>query len=194
MDSKEVEKKKSTGLFVGLVAFLILIICIVIVVMNLFTEKTTYITNEDGNVKTVSLICVTKSKSVSDAFFDVMDSVSSMQEMKVIFKNSKINDVAYTATIKYADDVLAVRREADFHAKYGLYMQNNGRDMNDFSPNFSVDATEVKISLFANVKQLNRAFAKIFLIDADSSILSNYTPDVLSGIYSNKGFDCKIND
>lgn len=195
MEPREVEKKKkkNTGGIIAIVIFLAFVVGIIIFLVNLFNEKTTYTTADDQVTETTSLYCTTESKNIDGAFFDLSDSESAKQAIKVIFKNKKIDNIAYNADINYTDNKKAVNREAELNVKYGLYMQDNGREMTDFSPNFSVNDTNVKISLFATMKQLNSVFAKIFLIDTNDS-LSSYSPKVLSTLYNTKGFKCEIKE
>ena len=193
MDLEEVEKKKRTKNII-LVSFLALIgVITIIIILNLFNEKVTDTTAESDKNAASSLLCTTESKDISDAFFDLSDAESASQTIKVIFKDKKLDNISYNAKIKYADDNIAKTKEASLNATYGLYVQENGKDISEYSPNFSVSGTEVMINLFATMKQLNPVFAKIFLINTEDS-LSNYTSKVLYTLYNSKGFKCEIKE
>lgn len=193
MESREVEKKTHAKGIITLVIFLGLIVIITILFLNLFGEKVTNNTVDNENTTTTSIYCTTNRKDISGAFFDFSDTESVNQAMKVIFKNKKIDNISYTSTAIYKDESLAKGREGKLIGEYGLFMQDNGKEMTDYSPNFSTNGTEVKISLFATMKQLNNVLAKIFLINTNDA-LSSYSPNVLAALYKEKGFDCEINE
>ena len=195
MESREVVKnKKNTTNIVALVIFVAFLVGVLVFLMTILNEKNTYTSADDQVVESSSLYCTTKSNNIPDAFFDISDSESADQTIKVIFKNKKIDNISYSTNAIYKDNALAVKREAELNVKYGSYMQDHGREMTDFSPNFSVNGTNVKISLFATIKQLNPALAKIFLIDTNDSSLDSYTLNVLSTLYKSKGFNCTVKE
>lgn len=195
MSSKEVDKKglKNPKNIVILVVFLAILVGVVVFLISLFTPKTTYTSSGDGTTNTQSLYCTTKSKNVDGTFFDLSNADSASQAIKVIFKNKKIDNISYSATIAYSDNNVAKTEEAKLNTKYGTYVQDDGKNREIFSPNFSTNNNEVKISLYADLKQLNNHLAKIFLIDTNDSI-SSYTSKVLSTLYKSKGFDCKAKE
>ena len=193
MESREVEKKNHTKTIIILVVFLAIFAGVILLLMNLFKEKTTVTTTTDDITSSSSLYCTTKSKDIPDAFFNLSDAESAEQAIKVIFKNNKIDNIAYNSTTVYENAELAKKREAELNVKYGLYMQDNGKQMTEYSQNFSTNDTNVKISLFATMKQLTNATAKIFLIDTNDS-LSSYTSKVLSTLYKSKGFSCEAKE
>ncbi|MBO7657440.1 hypothetical protein J6S55_02265 [Candidatus Saccharibacteria bacterium] len=192
MKYKEVDKKgiKSTKGITILVVFLVILIGVVVLLINLFTPKTTYTSTGGETVSTQSLYCTTKSKDIPEAFFDISDAESANQSIKIIFKNKKIDNISYNADIIYKNAGDAKTAEAKLYAAYGNHLQNNGKDINAFSPNFSVVDNNVKIGLYAETKQLNNQLAKVFLIDTNDS-LSSYTSKVLSTLYKSKGFNCE---
>ena len=151
MESREVEKKNHAKTIVILVVFLAIFAGVILLLMNLFKEKTTITTTTDDVTSSSSLYCTTKSKDIPDAFFNLSDAESAEQAIKVIFKNNKIDNIAYNSTIVYGNAELAKKREAELNVKYGLYMQDNGKKMTDYSPNFSADDINVKINLFATM-------------------------------------------
>lgn len=194
MSLGEVEKKRNTGGIIALVFFLVLVVGVTIFCVNIFNEKATYTGGGNENTKSASLYCKTKSNNIDGAFFDVSKAESAEQVVKAIFKNNKINDISYNATLIYADEDTAKQAEAVLNFGYGTYAHDNGGDRENFSPNFSVNGPKVKISLFATMKQLNPALAKIFLIDTDDTNLDRYTPKVLATLYKTKGFTCEAKE
>ena len=195
MSFEEVEKKKgkNTKGIIILVVFLAIVVGLVVLLINLFTPKTTYTSSGSDTTSTQSLYCTTKSKNIDGAFFDVSSADSASQAIKVIFKNKKIDNISYNATMIYPDAEKATSEEAKLNATYGLFVQEDGKSREIFSPNFSVNNTEVKISLYADYNKLNNKLAKIFLIDTNDS-LSSYTSKVLSTLYKSKGFSCEAKE
>ena len=110
------------------------------------------------------------------------------------FKNDKIDNIAYNVTATYTEPDVAKNAHATLYANYGKYIQENGKNMDTFSPNFSVSGNEVKISLYSDYKQLDSKTAKIFLIDTSETGLDSYTSKVLSTLYKTKGFTCESSD
>ena len=195
MSFEEVEKKKgkNTKGIIILVVFLAIVVGLVVLLINLFTPKTTYTSSGSDTTSTQSLYCTTKSKNIDGAFFDVSSADSASQAIKVIFKNKKIDNISYNATMIYSDPDKAKTEEARLHSVYNLYVQDTGQSGEIFSPNFSASNTEAKISLYADIKQLTNKLAKIFLIDTNDS-LSSYTSKVLSTLYKSKGFSCEAKE
>lgn len=190
------ERERNNRLKVPLIilALMFVLFGIVLLLLYLLVGKTTYTTSSREATGSQYLYCSTKSKSISGAFFDLSDAQSAEQAIKAIF-NNKIDSVAYNATIDYGDQDTAKKKEAELNVTYGLYMQDNGRDMNDFSPNFSTVDDDVRISLFAKPSQLNYPLAKIFLIDLSNDMtLDEYNLEALSNLYSNKGLNCEIKE
>ena len=194
---EEVEKKKSnktTKNVIILVVFLAVFAAVILILVNLFSEKTTVTTGGSEVTSSSSLYCTTKSKNIPDVFFDLSTADTADQAIKVLFKNNKIDNIAYNATATYQDPDVAKNAHATLYADYGKYVQDAGRSMDVFSPNFSVSGNEVKISLYSDYKQLDSKTAKIFLIDTSETSLDSYTSKVLSTLYKTKGFSCESND
>ncbi len=194
MENREVNKAELTKKIIILVIFLALVVGLVILLVNLLGEKVTYTSTDNKSTVTTSLICKTDSIDVGDAFFDVKDSKNATQQLKAIFDDKKIGSLSYNATINYENYETAKKREAELHFKYGSYMQDNGKEMTDYSPNFSVNEQEVKINLYASKKQITPETAKIFLINATESAFDNFSPNSLKVLYEGKGFDCEIKE
>ena len=194
MEEVENKKKKNSKTIVILVVFLAVFAIVILILVNLFSEKTTITTGGTEVTSSSSLYCTTKSKNIPDSFFDLSNADTADQAVKVLFKNNKIDNIAYNTTVTYSDPDQAKQEEANLHAKYGTYVQENGKDMSTFSPNFSVSGNEIKISLYSDYKQLDNKTAKIFLIDTSETNLSSYTSKVLSTLYKTKGFTCESND
>ena len=194
MENREVDKSKLTKKIIILVIFLVLVIGLVILLVNLLGEKVTYTSTDNKSTASTSLICETNSTDVDGAFFDVKDSKNATQQLKAIFNSKKIDSLSYSATINYDNYETAKKREAELHFKYGSYMQDNGKEMTDYSPNFSVNDQEVKINLYATKKQIIPETARIFLINATESAFDNFSPNSLKALYESKGFDCEIKE
>lgn len=193
MEEVDKRKSKNTKGLTTLVVFLAIFAVVIILLVNLFGERTTVTTGGTEVTSSESLYCTTKSKNIDGAFFDLLNAVNADQAIKVIFKNRRIDSISYNADATYLEPDVAKRAEADNYAKYGNYVQENGKNMDEFSPNFSIDNVDVKIDLYANSKQLNNKLAKIFMIDTNDSDLSSYTSKVLSTLYEAKGFKCESN-
>lgn len=191
MSTEEVEKKKYTRITIILVVFLAVAIGLVVFFINLFNPKSTYTSSGSEVTTTASLYCTTKSKNIPDAFFDMSDAESASQIIKVIFKNKKIDNISYNADAIYDNKDKAKNEEAKLHYKYASYVQDDGKNIDVFSPNFSANENGIKISLYADKKQLNNTLAKIFLIDTSDTSLDSYTSKVLSTLYKTKGFTCE---
>lgn len=194
MSSEEVEKKKNTRNVVILVVFLALAAGITALLINLFTEKSSYTSDGVQTTSAVSLYCTTKSKNIPEAFFDVSQADNASQTIKVIFNNKKIDSIFYNAVLIYPDNNKAIAAEATLNSAYGNYLQANGEDRNLFSPNFSVDGNEVKVSLYTDRDKLSSKLAKVFLIDTSETSLDSYSSKVLSTLYKTKGFSCEAKE
>ena len=194
MEEVENKKKKNSKTIVILVVFLAVFAIVILILVNLFSEKTTITTGGTEVTSSSSLYCTTKSKNIPDSFFDLSNADTADQAVKVLFKNNKIDNIAYSSTITYSDSDIAKSAHATLYANYGKYVQENGKSMDTFSPIFSVSGGEVKISLYADYKQLDSKTAKIFLIDTTETSLDSYTSKVLSTLYKTKGFSCESND
>ena len=193
MEEVDNKKRKNTKGLTTLVVFLAIFAVVIILLVNLFGERTTVTTGGTEVTSSESLYCTTKSKNIDGAFFDLSNAVNAEQAIKVIFKNRRIDNISYNADATYLDPETAKQSEADLYNKYGTYVQDDGKDMEIFNPNFSVDNVEMRISLYANSKQLDNKLAKIFMIDTNDSDLSGYTSKVLSTLYEAKGFKCESN-
>ena len=193
MEEVDNKKRKNTKGLTTLVVFLAIFAVIIILLVNLFGEKTTVTTGGTEVTSSESLYCTTKSKNIDGAFFDLSNAVNADQAIKIILKNNRVNHIFYNATVTYIDNDTAKSAEGNLHSKYNLYIQDTGKSGEIFSPNFSVNNTEVKISFYADKDQLNSTYAKLFLIDTTEANLNSYTPKVLSTLYETKGFKCESN-
>ncbi|MBQ3441237.1 hypothetical protein IJG27_02925 [Candidatus Saccharibacteria bacterium] len=194
MEEVESKKKNNTKKITILVVFLAVFAAVILLLVNLFNEKITVTTGGSEVTSSSSLYCTTKSKNIPDTFFDLSTADTADQAIKVLFKNNKIDNIAYNATATYQDPDVAKNTHATLYAGYGKYIQDAGRSMDVFSPNFSVSGNEVKISLYSDYKQLDSKTAKIFLIDTSETNLDSYTTKVLSTLYKTKGFSCESSD
>ncbi|MBQ3293399.1 hypothetical protein IJG93_03840 [Candidatus Saccharibacteria bacterium] len=192
MENKK--KNKGTKKIIILVIFLAVFAIVILLLVNLFSEKTTITTGGTDVTSTSSMYCTAKSTNVDGTFFDLTNATSADQAIKVLFKNDKIDNIAYNATITYPDADVAKNAHATLYANYGNYVQGAGKSMDTYSPNFSVSGGEVKISLYSDYKQLDTKAAKLFLIDTSETSLDSYTSKVLSTLYKTKGFTCESND
>ena len=194
MEEVENKKNKNTKKIIVLVVFLAVFAAVILLLVNLFNEKTTVTTGGSEVTSSASLYCTTKSTNVDGAFFDLTNATSADQAIKVLFKNNKIDNIAYNATATYQDPDVAKNAHATLQVTYGKYDKKTNSTTGDISSNFATDKNEIKINVYANNKQLNSASDKIFLIDANNADLDNYTPKVLSTLYKSKGFTCESND
>ena len=193
-EAKGDKKKKGIKYLIVLMIFLVVVACIVILLINLFREDVTYTSVNSKSEDRPSLYCTTNSKEIPGAFFDLQNAESAEQAVKVLFKNKKIDDIAYNASISYSDESLAKNEESNLNAKYGLYMQDHSAKITDFSTNFSASKSNLKINIFATSVKLTPALAKIFLIDTTDANLDNYIAKALSNLYRSKGFKCEISE
>lgn len=195
MSLEEEKKNNGSKARFAIAALILIVLGLILLILYLLFGKTSYTTSSSQNTSAQSLYCSTKSKSVPDAFFDLTDAMSPEQKIKVVFSADKIDSISYDATIKYGDQEIAKKKEAELGVRYGLYMQENGREMSDFSPNFSTVGDEVRINLFAKSSQLNPTLARVFLINLDDGVtLSNLNLDTLYNSYSKKDFRCEKNE
>ena len=188
------KKNKHTKQIVVLVVFLAVFAAVVLILVNLFNEKTTVTTGGSEVTSSSSLYCTTKSKNIPDAFFDLTNADTANQAIKVLFKNKKIDNIAYNTTATYQDQDVAKNAHATLQVNFGKYNNGNSSNTGNISSNFSVDGNVVKINVYANSNQLNSSSAKIFLIDTSETGLDSYTSKVLSTLYKTKGFSCESSD
>ena len=187
MEEVESKKKNNTKKITILVVFLAVFAAVILLLVNLFNEKITVTTGGSEVTSSSSLYCTTKSKNIPDTFFDLSTADTADQAIKVLFKNNKIDNIAYNATATYQDPDVAKNTHATLYAGYGKYIQDAGRSMDVFYPKFY-------ISLYSDYKQLDSKTAKIFLIDTSETNLDSYTTKVLSTLYKTKGFSCESSD
>ena len=192
--NRKEKKNKNTKIVTILVVFLIVFAIVILILVNLFSEKTTVTTGGVDTTSSSSLYCTTRSKNIPDAFFNLEEADSAEQAIKVLFRDNKIDNIAYNATIIYGDQEKAETFQTDLEVQYDKYVQEAGKSINVFSPNFSTNGNEIKIALYADYKQLDNKLAKIFLIDTSETSLDRYNAKVLSTLYKTKGFTCESNN
>ena len=170
--------------------FLIAVIALVVIgLVFAFVELTSgheELTSTDESRGTVSSLSCT-GENLGESFFDITDTSSTKQEVKMAFRDDRINTIMYTLDAEY-DEKTVSAKEAGFHAKYNDFMMKHGLSPDSIEINYSSIDTKAKVKLYAEKKSLNSITAELFLLDP-----ANYSSSgkALKHFYEDKGFICQ---
>ncbi len=183
-------KKTRRQLIVDIIIIILIAAFVIFLIVILSGRKETVTTTTTEKDKNSTLVCKT-SKDLESGIFDYLSPNSHSHEIKIMLLNNKINKISYAYTGTYATDGAARNAHAFLHADYNEYMGKFSQKASDFSPNFNDAGTEVMISLFGQVENINSYTGKLFFLDSSEyNKAKTFSSDMLKKLYENKGFSC----
>ncbi len=176
-----------------IVAVLILLV-IVIILFILFNGRETR-TSEGGENESVTALYCTAG-NLEEAFFTSTTANTIKNEIKVTFKNNKMDRLFYTYKGTYRSTEVARDDEAVLHAKYNIYMGENHLIQESLSPSYSVANSKFNLTLYIDdYSKINPATAVFFFIGEDKiAEFQDYTIDKMKTFYEDQGFQCQISE
>lgn len=181
------DKKKIIGFVTLGLVLLILIICILL----LFSSSETHTSTVKDADEISALYC--KAGKLENAFFDSDAANTIKHEIKLTFKNATLDKIYYSFKGTYPSEDTAAADETRLHAKYNIYMGDNGVDQGSLSPNYSVVKAKFKLSMYVDsLDKINTITAKLFFINKeDLQGFGSNSMDDLKSYYENQSFQCE---
>ena len=181
------DKQKKTIYIIIAVVFIVLAIIILFLLNG--SEKRTSTKKENDSI--TALDC--KAGRMENAFFISSTANNTSHEVKVTFRNDKIDKLYYLFEGVYRTYDIADQDNANFHAKYNIHMSGNGLEQESLAPTFLTAKTKLRINLYAkNREMMNKATAVLFFIKEDDlEKFLDYSRDEATEYYKKQGFSCE---
>ncbi len=171
-----------------IVLLIIMILCVV-----LFKGNETHTSESPNNEKTVAIECTISNPE--DGFFDTSQGQNIQHVIKAIFKDSKIDKISYNLEANYDSESIADTSNAIMHGKYNKYMASKSLDPDILKPSFRYNGNTVKVSLLAEIKNLNNETIEFFFLNMDDfQRIKSYDAEKLAKLYEKKGLSCIVNN
>lgn len=182
--------KKIAPIFIAIVS--IVAVVAILLVISGGSEEHYYEDRESASVSAV----VCEASNLDDAFFTSTTANTSRHEIKVTFRDEKINKIYYLYDGVYRSDDVADTDEAHLHAKYNIYMGEHGLDHGILEPSYSVVKSNFRLTLYVdNLNNINNTTAQFFFIDnGDADSFKDLDIEALRSYYEGKGFSCIISE
>ena len=191
MSDRDKDKKKSA--LIRAVAFALIIALIAIIILLLTNKRETIITQETQDSDATLLKC--EITHLEDAFFKHDTVQNTKHEIDISLLDDKISKMTYDYTGTYNSEKAAIDAEAWLHADYNKYMSQAGLSPESYNPVFNAVKTKVRISLYAELKKMNKVIGKIFSLGEDEvKHLGDYGASEMKKIYEKKGYTCSLKD
>ena len=181
--------EKKTGL-VGWGIALVVMILLAIGIAVVFRSEETYISGGDTTTRMVSAECVATDR-VEDFFFSNKNAQRLSVKIKMIFKESVLDNISFDSEGTYNNNDDAETATAKLHADYNIYMADEGVNPEIYNPVFSSNKTKANISLYASYDKIDQPVAKIFFLDLEELPKEKFDMTNLKQYYESKGFTCK---
>ena len=183
----EEKKRRIRYIAIALVLFII-----VIILIFLLKRSETRFSDDTAKDEISALDC--KTGPIEDGFFVSETANSTSNELKITFKNQKMDKIYYSYYGVYRSEDVANADDTHLHAKYNIYMGENGVEQGSLNPNYSVVKTKYHISLYVDdYDKINPVTAKFFFIDKeDIEEFNSYPIDTLKSYYEKKNFKCEV--
>ncbi len=189
MENKK-NNNKSESSKIALISIIILIIIIfVYILFNILSDHTEYIQAESTTSSISSLSCSANNSSKS--FFNLSQSTSNKQEIKIAFKDKHISTIMYTLDASYDSEKTAKTKDAELHAEYSHYLSEHGLNTEQISNTFAFSESNIKIKLFTEKNSLNSITSELFLLD---SVNYSHSSQALKAYYESIDFVCHYKD
>lgn len=191
MDSGKTKKTKKTWGTVALALGLTAVAALVIFgVTQLFVPRETISTPTSTSSSINALVC--EAEDPQEKFFATDGAVSVDHVIKATYVDSVADKISYTYEADYGSPEAATKAEAQLHADYNIFMGKNG---DDFTAQFMPMGDELKISVFAETKNLGSLTSRVFFINTEEfEELKDYDVQDLAKIFQRKGFSCEFDE
>lgn len=181
--------KKRIGSEVFVAAGMFLVIVAVVLLLAFFLRGQTTVSGENPDVKsTISLNCV--SDDYKYDFFPYDNSDNKNLKIDIIFENEKVSSASLVYMLYYQDVESITESDAENHASMNINFSKDGLEADALNANFSKLSDGLKMSLYANIEDINDVTSKYFLLDYFDK---GYTIKNIQRIYESKGLICKSN-
>lgn len=176
-----------------IVVALVLFVIVIFILLLLNGSETR--TSDNGENKSVTaLYCI--AGNLEGAFFSSTTANTIKNEIKVTFKNNKMDKLFYNYKGTYRSAEVADDDEAVLHAKYNVYMGENHLLQESLSPSYSVVDSKFGLTLYVDdYSKINSATAVLFFIDKDKiAEFQDYSIDQMKTFYEKQSFQCQIGE
>lgn len=186
-DTKKTKKRIGSEVFVA--AGMFLVIVAVVLLLAFFLRGQTTVSGENPDVKsTISLNCV--SNDYKYDFFPYDNSDNKNLKIDIIFENEKVSSASLVYMLYYQDVESITESDAENHASMNINFSKDGLEADALNANFSKLSDGLKMSLYANIEDINDVTSKYFLLDYFDN---GYTIKNIQRVYESKGLICKSN-
>lgn len=120
-------------------------------------------------------------------FFEFNNSTKETTEINAVFKDDELDTISLVQKLFYDNVDSITKSEAINHASMNLSFADSNLDADAFKANYAKLSDNLKMSLFAERKELNNLSAKYFLLDEAHG---QYDRPVVETLYTTKGFSC----
>ena len=167
---------------------------VVAMIILFFTNgRETRISSGQNDDSIMALRCVVE-HGLEDAFFASSSANTIENELKLTFKNSKLDKLFYSYTGVYRSNEMAVADEAVLHAKYNIYMGSHDQQQDSLVPAYSIVKSKLIITLYADdYSKINAVTSDFFFLDSDKlGEYEGYSIEEMEKYYEAKDFSCTI--
>lgn len=186
-DTNKTKKRIGSEVFVA--AGMFLVIVAVVLLLAFFLRGQTTVSGENPDVKsTISLNCV--SNDYKYDFFPYDNSDNKNLKIDIIFENEKASSASLVYMLYYQNAENITESDAENHASMNINFSKDGLEADALNANFSKLSDGLKMSLYANIEDINDVTSKYFLLDYFDR---GYTIKNIQRIYESKGLICKSN-
>lgn len=186
-DTNKTKKHIGSEVFVAIGMFLVIVA--VVLLLAFFLRGQTTVSGENPDVKsTISLNCV--SNDYKYDFFPYDNSDNKNLKIDIIFENEKVSSASLVYMLYYQNAENITESDAENHASMNINFSKDGLEADALNANFSKLSDGLKMSLYANIEDINDVTSKYFLLDYFDK---GYTIKNIQRIYESKGLICKSN-
>ena len=186
-DTNKTKKRIGSEVFVAIGMFLVIVA--VVLLLAFFLRGQTTVSGENPDVKsTISLNCV--SDDYKYDFFPYDNSDNKNLKIDIIFENEKVSSASLVYMLYYQNAENITESDAENHASMNINFSKDGLEADALNANFSKLSDGLKMSLYANIEDINDVTSKYFLLDYFDK---GYTIKNIQRVYESKGLICKSN-
>lgn len=186
-DTNKTKKRIGSEVFVA--AGMFLVIVAVVLLLAFFLRGQTTVSGENPDVKsTISLNCVSDDYRYDFSPYDNSDNKN--LKIDIIFENEKVSSASLVYMLYYQNAENITESDAENHASMNINFSKDGLEADALNANFSKLSDGLKMSLYANIEDINDVTSKYFLLDYFDK---GYTIKNIQRIYESKGLICKSN-
>ena len=192
MEEIEKKQKKMAGLWPVFVIIFLLVMIVVFLLIKMAGDTTTS-GGFPGNESTKSLTC--ESNKYTYSFFTYDHSTRKESTFTATFKNDRLSNISFMYLLYYQTDEQVTESEAVNHAAMNISFSNSGLGADMFNATYAKMVTNdkvMKMSLFANVTDINDVTSKYWLLESIKN--KDYSLNDIQSVYRKAGFDCRVNN